>query len=861
MDEAFRSTSLNRAVLRQIFEASPNPYMVLDREFRYVAANRAYLSATGARCEDLLGRNVFDLYPHDEQDELNESARILRASFERVLAEKRADTLAFIPYRVPKHGEPVEEAEVRYWSATNIPLLNEAGEVSFILQHTVDVTELHALQQSSRRVSVIPEPNARQSHMEAGVLHRARSVQDENLTLEAERKHLRRLLEQAPGFTCFLRGKDHVFELPNSAYLRLVGHRDIEGKPLREALPEVVHQGFVQLLDEVLRSGEPYVGRGVRVELQRAAGGPLVETYLDFVYQPIVEPNGAVSGVFVQGHDITEQRRAQQELARYREHLEELVHERTQELERSEQERSETEARLRQAMKMEAVGNLTGGVAHDFNNILQVIAGNLRMLEGELPQTASANQRLQTTLRAVQRGRKLSQQLLAFARRQPLAPRVVSPERALGGIDELLRRTMGEHIELAIETDPNVWNTFVDPNQLDNVLLNLAINARDAMGDSGLLTLQADNVHVDVAQEQVRSGDLAAGEYVRISLSDTGCGMPPEVAEHAFEPFFTTKPEGHGTGLGLSMVYGFAKQSGGYASIRSVEGQGTTVELLLPRTLAQEEPEAETAPQLMEGGSETVLVAEDDREVRATAVDMLRQLGYRVLEAGDANAALSTLVREHVDLLFTDVVMPGPLRSSELAERATQLQPGIAVLFTSGYTRDDITQEGRLDPGVSLLSKPYEQVELALKVRASLRARSIHAVSSSSPVHVAPMVSERNRVLLVEDDEDVLELSKLQLERHGYLVEPARSATEAEHSLNHHKFDALVTDLVLPDTSGLELARNCAERFSRMGIVLATGYSDLELEPELAHAVVLTKPFEEKDIVSAVTRAQTQAST
>ncbi len=846
------------SVLAQVFEASPNPYMVLDRELRYVAANPAYLSAVGARLEDLLGKCLFDLFPQDEQDQTHDSARLLRESFERVLRERRPDTLALIAYRVPRAGQREQEAEVRYWSAVHVPLCDAAGTVQHIVQHTVDVTELH--RRRADRLDVRSVREIRTSQMEAGVLRRARRLQDENITLNAERSRLRRLLEQTPGFTCFLRGEEHIVDFTNPAYRQMVGHRDVEGRPLREALPEVAQQGFVALLDKVLRTGEPFIGRGVRVELQRQPGGPLEETYVDFVYQPIVEPDGSVSGVFVQGQDITEQRRAEQELLRYREQLEELVRERTQELERSELERREAEERLRQAQKMEAVGNLTGGVAHDFNNILQVIRGNLRMLEGELPRTASANERLQTTLRAVERGRKLSQQLLAFARRQPLSPRAVDVTRVLSGIDELLRRTMGEQIELEMQIEPNVWDTFADPNQLDNVILNLAINARDAMGEGGRLTLRASNVVLDERDQRVVSGDLPAGDYVSISLSDTGCGMPPEVAEHAFEPFFTTKPEGHGTGLGLSMVYGFAKQSGGYASIRSAPGQGTTVDLLLPRTRMEVEAELPSEQAPVEGGSETVLVVEDDAEVRATAVDMLRQLGYHVLEASDATDGLSVVERERIDLLFTDVVMPGPLRSHDLAAHAARLQPGISVLFTSGYTRDDIIQSGRLGAGVQLLSKPYDQVELALKVRALLRGRVAAASSAEAPAGGPHGESARRRVLLVEDDEDVLALSKLQLERHGFSVEPARSAEDAEASLKESHFDALVTDLALPDRSGLELASRCAQRFGHMGIVLATGYSSPELGGELERAVVIQKPFEEREIVSAVERAQARVA-
>jgi PAS domain S-box-containing protein len=319
------------AIYRAVFEASPNPYMLLDRELRFVAANPAYLRATGTTTEALIGRHLFEAFPHDPHDPRNENARLLRESLERVMASRASDVIAVIPYRVPRERNGQMVLEERVWSATHTPILDDGGEVRLILQHTVDVTDLREMHDT-----------ASDRRRELGVLERAQRVQERNYTLDAERQHLRRLFDQASGFVAVLSGPDHVFDLVNAAYRRLIGGRDVVGRAVREALPEVAGQGFFQVLDRVYSTGEPFVGRGVHVRLERQAGGGLSDVFVDFVYQPIFDAAGAVTGIFVQGHDIT----AQKQLEAERESL-------------LEQQRFLTESIPQQVWTADAAGQLT----------------------------------------------------------------------------------------------------------------------------------------------------------------------------------------------------------------------------------------------------------------------------------------------------------------------------------------------------------------------------------------------------------------------------------------------------------------------------------------------------------------------
>ncbi|MFS0757560.1 PAS domain-containing protein [Noviherbaspirillum sp. 1P10PC] len=746
------------------------------------------------------------------------------------------------------------EAEQRYIDFVYQPIFDDANQVVGVFSQGSDVTE---------QVRAQREIEHKQVELEAQVLARTQALEHTTRALElaralqVDKSHLLQLFEQAPGFICVLRGPEHVFELANSAYRNLIGERDLIGKTVEQALPEVVAQGFIALLDQVYASGQPFVGSEMALGI-RQPGGETATRYLDFVYQPITDATGKVTGIFVQGSDVTVRKLAQDELRHYQSNLEALVQERTRALE-------VTQSALQRSQKLEAVGKLTGGVAHDFNNILQIIGGNLQLLHSHVTGNHLAVKRVDTAFDAVGRGAKLASQLLAFARRQPLQPVVTSLARVVNSMDDMLQRALGETIQVETVFAGGLWNTLVDPNQLENVVLNLVINARDAMPEGGKLTIELGNAMLD--DEYVSGeGDIEPGQYVMLAVSDTGFGMSREVLERACDPFFTTKPEGAGSGLGLSMAYGFVKQSGGHFKIYSEVGHGTTIRMYFPRS---HEPIAETpaaASQAVVGGSETVLVVEDDAAVQATVVALLADLGYQVLKANDADSALGILKSGlAIDLLFTDVVMPGRLSSPELSRQAKLLHPNIAVLFTSGYTQNAIVHGGRLDPGVELISKPYRREQLARKIRHLLANREQEMLARQTPVqpsnvaaHVecsAPNIQGmRRRVLVVEDNANLREMACELIRVLGYDALSAASAEEAL-AVPAHDFDMLFSDISLPGMDGVALARRARLDNPDLKVVFATGYgAAMDTSPALPY-IILPKPYTLRRLEEAIGQA------
>ena len=414
------------------------------------------------------------------------------------------------------------------------------------------------------------------------------------------------------------------------------------------------------------------------------------------VIDPVHDETGELVGFAKVTRDITERRNADEELLQAR-------------------------TELFQAQKMEAIGQLTGGVAHDFNNLLTVVIGNLELAQRTLG-SAEGEGRLRraigNAMRGAQRAATLTERLLAFSRQQPLEPKPVDVNKLLIGLSDLLGRSLGEHIEIETVGAGGLWRVEADPVQLEATILNLALNARDAMPDGGKLTIETLNAHLD-EHYSLRHAEVRPGQYVQVAITDTGSGMTEEVVTRAFEPFFTTKRVGHGTGLGLSQVYGFVKQSGGHVKIYSEVGHGTTIKIYLPRLLHGSDPEREVEPDAVGSHAhETILVVEDDRDVRTYIIETLRELDYRVLEAPDAEAALRLIERgeRSIDLLLTDVVLPGQ-NGRQLADQVMKWLPALKVLYMTGYSRNAIVHQGRLDAGVALIQKPIRGPLLTARIR------------------------------------------------------------------------------------------------------------------------------------------------
>lgn len=654
----------------------------------------------------------------------------------------------------------------------------------------------------------------------------------------ADLDRLNDMFDQAPGFMALLRGPEHRFELTNPAYRQLIGHRDVLGKTVREALPDLEGQGFFEILDQVFESGKAFVAEGLAVDLQHHPGAPTERRFVDLVYQPIVDDAGKVSGIFAQGSDVTARilaeadlreseaqfrrliehapdkmwvsqpdgaiaysnaawrsytgqsvtpsglewteafhaddraalaetrrrsveagigytvecrirrqedglwrwhmcrvapvkrgddisawvgmaadvhdlRETQDELASLNRTLESRVIERTEAL-------ASAHEQLRQSQKMEAIGQLTGGLAHDLNNMLTVVSGNLDLARRNVGRedTLRLSRSIEHAIKGAESAAALTKRLLAFARRQPLAPRILDAGQLVRDMTDLLRRALGERIALSVHVDDDLPPIHVDGNALENAILNLAVNARDAMADGGELSLALEQRVLE--RPEARALDVSPGTYVEVSVRDTGDGMPADVLARAFDPFFTTKEQGKGTGLGLSMVYGFVKQSLGSVAIESTEGVGTTVRLLFPQSDRPSTDDEDAGSDAEgRGGSETIFIVEDQDDVAELAATILAEAGYNVIRAPSGEEAMAMLDDlPEIALLFSDVVMPGNVSGIMLAREMRRRRPGIRILLTTGYSAEAIERAGEFD----YLGKPYRLSELLDRVGQSLEA-------------------------------------------------------------------------------------------------------------------------------------------
>lgn len=503
--------------------------------------------------------------------------------------------------------------------------------------------------------------------------------------------------------------------------------------------------------------------------------------------------------------------------------------------------RKAIEERLRHSTKMEAVGRLTAGIAHDFNNLLTVVLGNLELAQRHPAGGPTLARALGNAVHGARRAAALTERLLAFARKKPLEPKVMNINELVFAMSDLLRRTLGESIVISTSLAADLWNVEVDPAELESAIVNLAVNARDAMMEGGRVSIETANVEFD--PHYAADAEMSAGSYVLISVSDTGTGMTPEVLSQVFEPFFTTKTDGRGTGLGLSQIYGFVKQSGGHIKLYSEPNIGTSVKIYLPRAavnLASVEAEAvrpdPPAPRAHPG--ETVLVVEDDDDVRSCSVSSLRELGYSVLESPDAASALRIIEGEPgIDLLFTDLGLPGDIDGAALAALAQRRREGLKVLITTAYAGTSLIHDGRLNPGVELIPKPFSFSVLGNRVRTILDRDRKHKARSSP--------------ILVVDDEALLRMFTIDiLTEQGYRAEEAASFKDAMDKLGPDgaaRFAAAIIDVGLPDRPGNELARELRAQRPELPIVFATGLADDAVREAFVndeHAAVLAKPFD-----------------
>lgn len=654
-------------ILTQMFEQAPT-FMALLRgpEHRFDLANPSYLRLIGDR--EVVGRTVAEALP----DAVAQGVVGILDDVYRTGVPYTANGARFVIQAEP--GGPTQE---RFLDFVYQPLRDSDGKVNAIFIEGADVTE-RTLAERAQRES------------------------------EALYKGLFDAIDEGFCIIEFFDGphgpdSDYVHIQANDAYERHAGISNVVGQKLREMVPDEA-DAWVARYGAVLRTGEP-----IRFQQELVATG----RYLELAAVRIEPPSRKQVAVIFQ--DITARRRAETALAELNATLEQEVEKRSAEL-------MKTEEALRQSQKMEAVGQLTGGIAHDFNNILAGIGGSLEMAQARIAQgrIADTERFLTGAKSAVRRAASLTERLLAFSRRQTLDPKPVDVNGLVNGMLDLIARSVGPTIAIEAVGAAGLWTVFADAGQLENALLNLSINSRDAMPDGGKLTIETSNRWMD--ERAAKARDLKPGQYVSLCVSDTGTGMTPDVVERAFDPFFTTKPIGQGTGLGLSMVYGFAGQSGGAARIYSEPGKGTMICIYLPRHMGEVVEAGEAASDFADpapvAGGETVLVVDDEPLVRMLCVEQLEELGYAVIEAGDGPSALKIIeTKQPIDLLVTDVGLPRGMNGRQLADAARVHRPDLEVLFVTGYAENAVLNHGHLEPGMHIMTKPFEMEVFARRVR------------------------------------------------------------------------------------------------------------------------------------------------
>ncbi|MEE4210383.1 MAG: PAS domain S-box protein [Parvularcula sp.] len=796
------SNSLSSERLGQIVdEAASEVYVFRADDFRFLLVNKGARENLGMSVEEFAHIHPWDIKPDFSEESFKKAVEPLLSG--------ETDKLVFDTVHERRDGS-------RHDVDVNLQLIARGKEALFyaaIRDVTEQRTYLRDLEATSGRLDAILE----------------------NTTMAVfmmdDRQHcsfMNRAAEEMTGF---------LFE-------------EVQGRPLHDVIHHTHPDGSHFPIEDcpIDRAfPENYQTQGEEVFIHK--DGHFYN--VGFTASPMKDPDGKTVGTIIEARNIDDELEARRALDSFNEELRARV-------DQAMAERQVLEAQLVQAQKMEAIGQLTGGIAHDFNNLLQVIGGNLELLKTDPDIDDKNAERVSNAMSGVERGAELAAQLLAFGRQQPLSPEPVNIGRVIRGMDDMFRRTLGETVQIETIVGAGLWNCLVDPRHLENVLLNLVINARDAMSGEGKLTVEAGNASLD--DEYIQSNPEAkAGQYVMLCVTDDGCGISEDHLGKVFEPFFTTKETGKGTGLGLSMVFGFVKQSEGHIAIYSELGEGTTVRIYLPRTRA-EEPSGRRQSDLVmaPGNGEVILVVEDDEEVRATVMEMLSTLGYQVIEAENADAALAIVnCGISIDLLFTDVVMPGDLKSTDLARMAQKRLPDLGVLFTSGYTQNAIVHAGRLDEGVELISKPYSAERLSQKIRSVLsrsggRAdRQTDSAAGQNEGAKAPKLAPAKRILVVEDEAIIRMLLVQTLKGMGHETVEAGSLKEARQKIADDAFTTVITDLSLPDGKASALVLELIDAAADLEIVIATGGV---VPDELApfSLPVLRKPFTDRHLIEVL---------
>jgi PAS domain S-box-containing protein len=688
---------------RTLFESLPGLYLIVESDtprFTIKAVSDAYLCATLTERPQILDRGIFEVFPDNPDDPHADGVSNLRASLEYVIRNRARHAMAIQKYDIQVADGSFE---ARYWSPVNSPLLGSDGAVSHIIHRVEDVTEFVRREETDRTARQQAEEERYRAELRAAdSMMRMEGMREDNSQLRsalAERRRAEEALRQSYDFRdrilesallgiCAL-DLSGVITLANSCLAELLGgaQDDLTGLRFIDCVPEADQPRLQQIFDRIVHQGASRVVDDVT--MLRADGTTI---HISGCWSGLSD-QGKIIGIVATIQDVTE--------------------------------RARLEEQLQQARKLESVGRLAGGIAHDFNNLLTAIIGFSEIAMDHLPAESPSVAAIKNVIQAGERAANLTAQLLAFARKQIIAPRACDLNLIITKLDGMLRRLIGENIELVALLTRDLQTVQIDPGQFEQVLVNLVLNARDAMPDGGKITIETHNVLLD--DEYARShAEVTPGQYVMVSVTDTGSGMDEAVRLHVFEPFFTTKEKGRGTGLGLATVYGIVRQAGGHIWLYSEPGHGASFKIYLPGTAQAVEVTTPRHGTVRATGTETILVVEDEDQVRTLAAAVLRGHGYTVVEAANGNEALDAARRniQQIAMVLTDVVLPG-MSGNQLVEELIEITPHIKVLYCSGYTESTIIHQGERDGNIAFLPKPFTPSTLTRKVREVLDSRPV----------------------------------------------------------------------------------------------------------------------------------------